>query len=180
MSWELISSIMVITLPADYLAAMALPQGFPWVLQQLIFSVAGAPELEQHGRQLRCNRLEEGRETERGRGKKNPKPCERSTAFPFPSHKPVPSCIALPVCPARLHRPLSLRGSGAVRGDAALVGGGLGGTSGPPSPSEYCLPGQAESTHPAPRGSFSAFSIVLQGGDAASDLSENEYPDGFG
>lgn len=60
MSWELISSIMVITLPADYLAAMALPQGFPWVLQQLIFSVAGAPELEQHGRQLLCNRLEEG------------------------------------------------------------------------------------------------------------------------
>lgn len=70
MSWELISSIMVITLPADYLAAMALPQGFPWVLQQLIFSVAGAPELEQHGRQLRCNRLEEGRETEGGRKKK--------------------------------------------------------------------------------------------------------------
>lgn len=63
MSWELISSIMVITLPADYLAAMALPQGFPWVLQQLIFSVAGAPELEQHGRQLLCNRLEEGRES---------------------------------------------------------------------------------------------------------------------
>lgn len=60
MSWELISSIMVITLPADYLAAMALPQGFPWVLQQLIFSVARAPELEQHGRQLLCNRLEEG------------------------------------------------------------------------------------------------------------------------
>lgn len=70
MSWELISSIMVITLPADYLAAMALPQGFPWVLQQLIFSVAGAPELEQHGRQLPRNRLQEGRETERGRGKK--------------------------------------------------------------------------------------------------------------
>lgn len=27
MSWELISSIMIITSPADYLAAMALPKG---------------------------------------------------------------------------------------------------------------------------------------------------------
>lgn len=93
MSWELISSIMVITLPADYLAAMALPQGFPWVLQQLIFSVAGAPELEQHGRQLPRNRLEEGREMERGREKK--KPCERSTAFTSPSHEPG----SLPIAP---------------------------------------------------------------------------------
>lgn len=99
MSWELISSIMVITLPADYLAAMALPQGFPWVLQQLIFSVAGAPELEQHGRQLPCNRLEEGREMERGREEK--KPCEihclylpKPQACFFTYHSPGLSCQA--------------------------------------------------------------------------------------
>lgn len=101
MSWELISSIMVITLPADYLAAMALPQGFPWVLQQLIFSVAGAPELEQHGRQLPCNRLEEGRETEGGRergreGRRGKKSHEKD---PQPSPSPGTSLLLRPWLP---------------------------------------------------------------------------------
>lgn len=61
------------------------------------------------------------------------------------------------------------------------MGGGLGETSGSPSPTEYSLPGQAQGTfqspkssHPAPRGYFSAFSIGLQGGDAGPDLSENK------
>lgn len=162
MSWELISSIMVITLPADYLAAMALPQGFPWVLQQLIFSVAGAPELEQHGRQLPCNRLEEGRETE-GRREGEKKPCERSAAFTF-----LPSPIALPVCPARLSAPCAAWGCphGWWAGWDIWVTFPRG--MFPPGPRTWHISEQP----PAPRAYSSA--PCCRGGDAGSDLSKNK------
>lgn len=165
MSWELISSIMVITLPADYLAAMALPQGFPWVLQQLIFSVAGAPELEQHGRQLLCNRLEEGRKTgweEGGRGKTS------LVKDLLPSPSPA---LGLFLCLwlSRLVLP------GWALGMPRWVMGWVGYLGHLPQAS---VPSWAKHMATCTPGLFPH--ILLQGGGAGSDLSKNKCPGGSG
>lgn len=103
-----------------------------------------------------------GRRAEGGRGKKShvkdllPSPC------PAPSLLLCPwlSRAALPGC-----------------GDA-LVGDGLGGISGSPSPGQCSLLGQAHGTFQSTPGLF--LCILLQGGGAGSDLSKNKYPGGSG